>query len=219
MAAVILAIACLFFLGHALNWVFGKTKIPDLLILIMLGYLAGPVLGLVNSEQFGAVGGVITTIALIVILYEGGLQTRWETLKNAGLQSVLLTLFSYFAAVAVGTVCAMLLGFQNINTALIIGFAIGSTSYAIVIPMVRFLTVSDKTKAVLSLESAFTDVLCIVLVLLMIEAYQAGAFEAVDVLVAVGPKTGLAVLMGAALGLFGAFIKFRFPGLIPKAFY
>jgi len=218
MAVVILSLALLFFLGHALSWLFGKTKIPDLLILIILGYLAGPILGLIKAEHFGEVGSVITTVALIVILYEGGLQTRWETLKAAGAKSLTLTLLTYFAAVAIGTICSMALGFKDPNTALIIGFAIGSTSSAIVIPMVRYLSVSDKTKALLSLESAFTDVLCIVLVLVMIDAFQAGAFSFGDIFVAVGPKTLFAILTGIALAFLGAFLKFRFPGLIPKAF-
>lgn len=73
MAFAIIGLAVLFFLGHALNWLFIKTKIPDLLILVIMGYLAGPVFGVLKADDFGKVGPILSTMALVVILYEGGL--------------------------------------------------------------------------------------------------------------------------------------------------
>ena len=50
MAVAVISIALLFFLGHALKWLFIKTKIPDLLILVALGFFLGPVLGVIQGR-------------------------------------------------------------------------------------------------------------------------------------------------------------------------
>ena len=73
MAISIIGVAVLFFLGHALGWFFEKTKIPDLLILMIIGYMMGPVFGFLTEESFGQSGKLISTVALVVILYQGGL--------------------------------------------------------------------------------------------------------------------------------------------------
>ena len=46
-----IGVALLFFVGHALKWFFQKTKVPDVLILIALGYILGPVLNLVTTMK------------------------------------------------------------------------------------------------------------------------------------------------------------------------
>ena len=101
MAITMIGIALLFFLGHGLNWFFEKTKIPDLLILIVIGYALGPIFGVLSAEDFGKAGPVVSTMALIVILYEGGLQLSAKDLLSSSLPSAALSIMSFlFIAVA-----------------------------------------------------------------------------------------------------------------------
>ena len=95
MEVAVVSLACLFFVGHALQWFFVKTKIPDLLILTAIGYIMGPVLGWFDPTDFTQVGGFISTLALIVILYEAGLHLPTSALKQAWLPSLVLSLFSF----------------------------------------------------------------------------------------------------------------------------
>jgi NhaP-type Na+/H+ and K+/H+ antiporter len=71
-AIVVLFLGVLIFLGNVFNRVFALTKIPDLLILIGIGILIGPVLGFIAPEEFGIVGPLFATVTLAVILFEGG---------------------------------------------------------------------------------------------------------------------------------------------------
>jgi len=57
----------------------------------------------------------------------------------------------------------------NLLAGLIIGATLGGTSSAVVIPMVRQLKLGIKSKTILILESALTDVFCIIVVLALIE--------------------------------------------------
>ena len=52
MAQTILIVGLVFFVAHLFAAIFEKTKIPDMLLLILLGMLWGPILGLVSPAGF-----------------------------------------------------------------------------------------------------------------------------------------------------------------------
>lgn len=73
MAEILFGIGLLVFLSLSFTAIFKRTLVPDVLLLILLGILLGPaVLGWVKPEDFGKIGGVMSTIALVVILFESG---------------------------------------------------------------------------------------------------------------------------------------------------
>jgi cell volume regulation protein A len=113
MSLVIIGLSLLFFLGHALNWFFIKTKIPDLLILVVLGYIIGPTLGLIVPSDLGVAGSVLSTTALIVILYEGGLNLSARDLLTSSLPALSLSLVGFFLIAIVGGLVAWAVGFQS----------------------------------------------------------------------------------------------------------
>ena len=57
---------------------------------------------------------------------------------------------------------------------MLLGGMVAGTAAAIVIPLVRQMKVSDKTRVTLVLESAISGVLCIVISLAFIEGYKLG---------------------------------------------
>ncbi|MFZ5524155.1 MAG: hypothetical protein ACOY9D_08765 [Pseudomonadota bacterium] len=69
MFTTILVIGLMGFLAHFLTLQFRKTNIPDVLVLI--GILIGPALGIVTPEDFGKIGSLIATIALVQIFTQG----------------------------------------------------------------------------------------------------------------------------------------------------
>ncbi len=218
MAISILSISLLFFLGHALRWVFIRTKIPDLLFLMLLGYLAGPVFGYVKPEFFGKLGEVLSTFALVVILYEGGLTLRARDLVSTSLPALKISLLGYFLAITLGFALAFLIAGQTREIAMLFGLGIGSTSSAVVIPLIKHLEVKDFTKTTLSLESAFTDVLTIVVFLVMVDGVKTGNFSFSNLLIGIGPKTLLAIALGLLSGLLWAFLRKKFNELTSMTF-
>lgn len=218
MATVIIGIALLFFLGHGLSWFFEKTKIPDLLIIVALGYTLGPLLGVMDASDLGKVGAVVATTALIVILYEGGLHLSARDLLTSSLPAFGLTMVGFVLIVAAGTFVAYAVALQPLPISILLGVGIGSTSSAIVIPMVKRLSISENSKTILGLESAFTDVLTIVIFLVLVDSFASGQFSFQELLVGIGPKTLIAGLMGIGSGLTWAFIKKKYSRLVTMAF-
>jgi cell volume regulation protein A len=80
---IVLFVGILIFLGHLFESIFDLFKIPDLLLLMLIGLISGPILGLVSLDQFGVVGPIFAIITLIIILFEGGLNLRFEVIAGS----------------------------------------------------------------------------------------------------------------------------------------
>lgn len=113
-------------------------------------------------------GAVITTIALTLILFEGGIDISFAALKRAAGPTSMIAFPTFFMSLIVGTVCFFAAwplflsdGVDPIQ-ALVFGAIIAGTSSAVVIPLANQLKPHDSIKNALVLESAVTDVLCIV---------------------------------------------------------
>lgn len=177
MSLTILAIGLLVFFAHFLSLQFRKTNIPDVLVLMLAGILLGPVLGIVTPQDFGKVGSVVATIALVVILFESGTSLNLGVLGKSLATTGVLSLVCF----ALTTVIVTLVGFAALDLswipAILLGVTLGGTSSAVVIPMVDALRLSEKPATVLVLESALTDVLCIVGVFALLQVYTQGGIE------------------------------------------
>ncbi len=209
MDIVIIGLSVLFFLGHFLSWFFIKTKIPDLLILIVLGFILGPVgFGVIQPEvHLGQAGAVLSIITLIVILYEGGLHLSAKDLIQSSLPALSLSLLSFLS---VSFLTAFVLwSVLPPLVALLVGVGIGSTSSAIVIPMVKPLSISDSTKTVLSLESAFTDVLTIVIFLGLLQYLTAENAGVGGFFINLSSTPVMSVGVGVLSGIVWAFLRKR----------
>jgi len=198
-ALTVLFLGILIFLGNIFNRVFTLTKIPDLLFLIGIGLLIGPVLGLVSPASFGIVGPIFTIVTLAIIVFEGGLHLRVETIRSSFQGTIALTLASFAVTMLLAAGVLYYGGFLTFLPALMLGAIIGGTSSAVVIPMIDFLHLRKDSGAILALESAITDVLCIVILLTILDVYHLGT---VDLRITAG-KLIASLLMAVILGVLG----------------
>lgn len=180
-AQIIAFVGILVFVAHLFTGIFSRTRIPDVLLLIIIGICVGPLLGLASPAQFGSVGPVFTTITLIIILFESGIALKLNMLKSALGGALSLAPISFFLTMAVAAGLALWLTDLEVLPAFILGAIVGSTSEAVVIPLVRQLRIREETSTLLSVESSINDVLSIVITIALIQAYVAGKFEIVTV--------------------------------------
>lgn len=177
MSTTILVIGLMVFFAHFLSLQFRKTNIPDVLVLMLVGIVIGPLLGVVTPDDFGKIGSLIATIALVVILFESGTSLDLDVLGK----SLATTGWLSFVCFALTAVIVALIGYAALDLALLpsvlLGVTLGGTSSAVVIPMVSALGLSEKPATVLVLESALTDVLCIVGVFALLQIYTQGGVE------------------------------------------
>jgi len=177
MSTTILVIGMLVFFAHFLSLQFRKTHIPDVLILTLVGILMGPVFGFVSQGDFGRVGSLFATIALVVILFEGGTAIDMKVLsKSLATTSKLALGCLVSTSVIVALIGFYVLGLEVLPSAML-GLILGSTSPAVVIPLVNSLRLSEKPTTVLVLESALSDVLSIIGVFALLQIFLHGEVE------------------------------------------
>ncbi|MDH5804149.1 MAG: cation:proton antiporter [Gemmatimonadota bacterium] len=210
MALTILSIGLLVFAGHFLTGLFERTKVPDVLILMLAGMILGPGLQIVTPADFGKVGSVFTTLALVVILFEGGIHLNIKDLGRAASDTIFISVATFALTVLLVTHTATLFLDVAPVTALLMGVILGGTSSAVVVPLIRILKPGDRAGTILLLESALTDVLAVVLALGLIGGLQADTGISAQVL---AKEVGLSFLVAAGIGAIGAFV---WSAVLPK---
>ena len=204
MSIIILVLGLTVFIAHFLVYLFKKTGIPDVLILMMAGIVLGPITGVVSPDAFGQVGKVMTTIALIVILFESGVNLRLSTLFSALGQTMIITLVTFVFTAGVVALIMHLAGGLSWPLSFMTGAILGGTSSAVVIPLVNGLNMAQKPGTVLNLESGITDVLCILVAVGIANAAQPTSGGDIDNM-AIGTSIllsfGGALLLGVGAGL------------------
>ncbi len=201
MEKAIFATGILYFLGHVLTHFFERSKVPDVLMLIVVGLLLGPVFGISSVETIGSTGSVFTQFALIIILFEGGLGLELSELIHSARQSAILTISFFFLSV-ISITLLMHFGFGYSTLASVLtGFICGGTSSAVVIPLLSMINVSKTASAMLVMESALTDVLCIVFTIGELQSIESGAFEVGKVVGTLFSSLIVASIIGALSGM------------------
>ena len=162
MSLIIFILGVVYFAAHFLAYLFQRTKVPDVLILMIFGILAGPVFHFVEPADFGQVGQVMVSIALILILFESGTSLDLKVIATCVGPMLFLSLATFLlTAGVIALVTINILGMPLIS-GLIAGAIMGGTSSAVVIPLVKGLKMTGKPATILILESAITDVISIV---------------------------------------------------------
>ena len=94
---LVFSIGIIIFIAHLFTTMFEKTKIPDVLLLIIIGIIIGPqVLNLLKPIDFGYVGPLLSTIALILMLFDGGNHLSLSNLKESLRDCIPITFGTFF---------------------------------------------------------------------------------------------------------------------------
>ena len=172
-------IAIFGFLSEAL---FRRTNIPDVLFLIILGFLIGPNgFGYTSPEDLASIAPVFTTFTLLILIFDGAFNINLSSLIREFSSSLILTIYNFvISTIVVGGIFYYIhqyhLDGTTMMASMIIGFSLAGVSSSFVIPILSQIRVGGKLFSRLALESALTDVFCIVATLSVIEVYITGIF-------------------------------------------
>ncbi|MBN2595633.1 MAG: cation:proton antiporter [Marinifilaceae bacterium] len=199
---IIIILGLLIFLSHLFNELFEKTKIPNVLLLLLIGIIIGPISGIVTTDFFGKLGNVFTTITLIVILFESGSDLNFKAIKQAIGSAALLTISNFVITVLIASYLSRWLLSIDMLSSVFIGTIVGCTSSAVVIPMVKQLKMGEKSTSILILESALSDVLCLVVGLALLDGMAQGEISIGMIL----SKMWKSFVFAITLGLLSGFL-------------
>jgi cell volume regulation protein A len=175
---------------------------PLLLVFLLLGMLAGE--GGPGGLKFDDVGTAYTvgSIALALILFDGGLRTRLATFRNVlAPAATLATAGVLITTLLTAPVAKLVLGISWMQ-ALLVGAVVASTDAAAVFLLInsRGLRLRPRVRATLEVESGTNDPFAVFLTLLLVEFLLAGDQTWSHVLVVFLRDTVLGCIIGVAGG-------------------
>ena len=193
---ILLAAGVVIFLGVAGEAFFKKTGIPDVAFLMIFGVIIGPVLGIIQPEAVIEVVPYFAALALIIIMFDGGLHLDIKHIVKTAHFSVTLAVLGFILSVVIITLAAhYALGWLWLESILLASI-VGGSSSAIVFGLVRNIKISEEVKSMLSFESALTDILSMIVAFILLEAVLIGHFD----LQTIQETLGRAVVVGLVLG-------------------
>jgi len=156
-------------LGYLGNWFFGKTRIPDVIWLLLFGILIGPVLGAVDPQLFVTLVPFMVPLALLIILFDAGLHMDFYAMLRALPRGLVLAVLN--VAVCMGSIAVLLMFLLEFDLVqgLLMGAIVGGTATSIVIGITQALKLRREVRDMLNLDSIITTPLCIVLAIALVE--------------------------------------------------
>jgi cell volume regulation protein A len=205
-------------IGFLSNYLFERTGFPDMLIIIILGLLLGPITGLVDAGSIVSLAPYLAALTLVFILFDGGMAMNIYHVFSESPRATVLAIAGFAMSVFATT---LFMSFIVIPTmpmlySVLFGTIFGGSSSVAIISLASRIKVSEKCSTILSLESAITDILCIVFSLVVIEIILKGA--SVD-LTAIGQSIASRFSTGVVLGVIFGIIWLSVLKRIAKASY
>ncbi|MFF1722942.1 potassium/proton antiporter [Streptomyces sviceus] len=172
-----------------------RSGLPSLLVYLGIGIAMGQDgIGDIHFDN-AELTQVIGYAALVVILAEGGLGTKWKEIKPALPAATALALVGVAVSVGVTATAAHYLIGLEWRQALIIGAVVSSTDAAAVFSVLRKIPLPARVTGTLEAESGFNDAPVVILV---VAFSQTGPVEHWYTLIA---EITLELAIGAALGI------------------
>lgn len=156
LAGTILAI------GALSSYLFRRTGVPELLFLIALGAIFGPVLGVIKPSDILPLAPYLGALALIVILLDGGFNLDLRRVILESPRAVALALLGFALATTATAVFSLYLLGLSLRYGFLLGSIVGGSSSVVIASLAPRIGVSEKCSTILTLESAITDILCTV---------------------------------------------------------
>ncbi len=177
-----------------------RVRIPGLLLFLGLGMLAG-------SQGIGGIefddaelARTLGTIALVLILFEGGLTAGWSEIRPVlGTAASLATIGTVVTAVIAGLAATWIFNLSTLE-GMLVGAAIAATDSAAIFAVLRRSTLEKRLARSLEGESGMNDPVALLLVIGFIDWIQDPGYGLADMAGSLVLKLALGAAIGLALG-------------------
>lgn len=179
-----------------------RFGLPVLVLFMLVGMLAGEDgIGRIDFDNY-QLAHAIGTVALCLILFDGGLRTPLGALRLAWKPSALLATLGVLITAAVTAVFAWLVLDLGWLEALLLGSIVGSTDAAAVFSILRSkgLHLKPRVAATLEVESGSNDPMAVLMTVAVLEALTGEAGSAADWLLFFVQQMGLGLVAGVVVG-------------------
>lgn len=205
----LISLGSIIILGIAAQWIAWRLKFPSIILLLVFGLIAGPVTGFLHpNELFGNALLPFVSIAVAVILFEGGLTLRVKELKSVGKVVLSMITIGVIVTWVLSTAAAYYILEWNFRISLLFGAVLTVTGPTVIGPLLRHIRPAGRVAEILKWEGIVIDPVGALLAVLVFEAIVIGEAQAAG--------TQVILALGKTI-LFGSAVGFAFAGILVYA--
>ena len=199
-AHLVLLAGVLLAAGVASSLLASALRLPALLLFLGVGMVVGSDgLNWIYFNDY-KLARLIGTVALIVILYEGGLQTGLRKLRPVLVPAIsLATVGTVVTALIAGLAAAWLLNF-SLTEGLLLGAILSPTDGAAVFALLRGVPMHRRLVLMLEGEAGFNDPVAVALVIVMVAVSTTSHYTVLHGIWFFVHEMGLGALVGLGIG-------------------
>ena len=145
-------------LGVGAQWLAWRLRLPAIVLMLAAGILAGPLLGILDPvADFGDALGPLISLAVALILFEGGLTLDFAGLRDASTAVRRIVLVAAPLGWMLGTAAAHLIAGLSLPVAAVFGGLLVVTGPTVVLPILRQAKLAPRTSSILRWEAIVND--------------------------------------------------------------
>jgi NhaP-type Na+/H+ or K+/H+ antiporter len=167
---ILIDVTIVLVLGIGAQWLAWRFRLPSILLLLLAGFMAGPVIGLLSPEALQQDWlYAFVSMSIGIILFEGGLSLRISELREVGTAVRNLISVGVFITWALGAVGAYyIIGF-NLSLSILVGAILVVTGPTVIVPLLRHIRPRGRVGTVAKWEGITIDPVGAVLAVLVLE--------------------------------------------------
>lgn len=206
---MLIGLACILILGIGAQWLAWRLRLPSILLLLLVGILAGPVakhflhdqhLYLDPDALFGDLLLPIVSLFVALILYEGGLTLKFSELPAVGPAVRNLVTIGVLLTWGIAFLAGRYILGLDWRLAALLGAILTVTGPTVIQPLLQHIRPTGAVGPTLKWEGIVIDPIGALLAVLVFEAIYAASIDSVL------PALVKTVLIGGGLGMAGAVI-------------
>ncbi len=193
-------------LGVGSQWLAWRLKLPGIVLMLAAGLLVGPVLGVLNPQEvFGDLLSPMVSVAVAIILFEGGLTLNFHSLSEAAKGVRRLVVLGAPLGWLASTLALHFAAGLSWESSAVFGGIMIVTGPTVIAPLLRSARLQRRPAALLQWEAIVNDpigalaaVLAFELVVVFADAHSIGA-AALHMAIGIGVATVLGLFAGWAI--------------------
>ncbi len=207
---LLIGLASIIVLGISSQWLAWRFQLPSILLMLLFGIIAGPLLChfypdqcLNPDEIFGELLLPIVSLSVAVILFEGGLSLRISELRSVGSIIPRLITIGTLVTWVIGSAAGYYFLDLKLDVAVLLGAILVVSGPTVILPILRHVRPVSQISSVLKWEGIVIDPIGAILAVIVFQEVLGGSLEDATGNIAIGiVKT---IFIGAAIGLIGAY--------------
>ncbi|MGO8806207.1 MAG: cation:proton antiporter [Candidatus Bathyarchaeia archaeon] len=208
---VFAVVAGIIVIGFAGEFFFKKTGIPIFIFLILIGIIIGPILNFFPRASVISVLAPFAELTLLMVLFYSGLDLKPNVLlANGGRALIQAVIYVGLSSILIAAIGIFIMDWGVIPSFIFASMISGETTAALLVPVSKWMKLSEATSSFLKMEAEINSIFLIVLFFTFVGVYTNPGINLSAAFSSVASQFSVGIVFGAILSLAWIYVLFRF---------